>query len=315
MVILGVARSGTRLLKAILDAHPELALPNESFFLPALWTRHGATVRTRRFADDLRRIELARGRDTSWTEEDLAELGRLAPACPFATAVDAFYRAHADRHGARRYGNKTPDYIHHLDLMERAFPAAQYVHIVRDGRDAALSWGSMPDRGSRWRWPGGILDFACEWRDGVGGARRFGRGLGSARYTEVRYEDLVAAPEEQVRRVCEFLGLRFEPGMLDYWRRIPRADAFPNHPRLVEPPGPPTRDWRTDMPAPVAERFEAIAAPVLAENGYDRRHPSPSGSARAAAAAAAALSRLRRHSWRGTAWLWRKGPAWRFRPV
>jgi hypothetical protein len=298
----------------MLDGHPELAIANESFFLPALWTRHGGRVRTRRFADDLRLIELSRP-DSSWSEADLTELGRLGEEAGFAEAVDAFYRAHSVARGARRYGNKSPEYMHHLELMERAFPGVQYVHIVRDGRSAALSWSSMTESRSRLRWPTGLRGYACEWSDVVAAARRLGSAVGPGRYAEVRYEDLVSRPEAELRRLCEFLGLRFEPAMLEYWRRIPAERALPNHPRLMEPPGPDARDWRRALPPAALERLEAVAGDVLSALGYERVYPAPGTRARAAAAGAMALSRLRRATWRAAAWLWRKSPFWRFRPL
>ena len=78
---------------------------------------------------------LARLRDWGVGRADVAE--RLPAKPDFAEAVQAIYRAYADARGKPRFGDKTPSYMQELDLLERAFPGARYVHLIRDGRDAA----------------------------------------------------------------------------------------------------------------------------------------------------------------------------------
>src|SRR4029450_6951764 len=103
-----------------------------------------------------------------------------------------------------------------LDLLERVFPDARYVHLVRDGRDAALSFFEMRRR-PRFNVarPRGLASFASHWRLEVEGARQRGSRL-APRYPELRYEDLVREPETELRRICDFLELEFEPAMLAY---------------------------------------------------------------------------------------------------
>ncbi len=81
------------------------------------------------------------------------------------------------------------------------FPDAQYVHLIRDGRDAALSFLQMPEGTftRTWAHPTTPAQFACLWRKEVGDARALGRRVGAARYHEVRYEALVADPDAAVR--------------------------------------------------------------------------------------------------------------------
>jgi hypothetical protein len=60
-------------------------------------------------------------------------------------ALSALFSAYAAKHGKPRWGDKTPMYMRHLGLVERLFPDAQYVHLIRDGRDAALAFLDMPE--------------------------------------------------------------------------------------------------------------------------------------------------------------------------
>ena len=62
---------------------------------------------------------------------------RLPERPTFAEAVQSIYQLYAESQGKQRFGDKTPLYMQHLDVLDRAFPDARYVHIVRDGRDAA----------------------------------------------------------------------------------------------------------------------------------------------------------------------------------
>jgi Sulfotransferase family len=308
-MVLGVSRSGTTLLKEMLDSHSQLAIPTESYFIPQLWDRHGRHFDTEAFLDDLTR--LARVREWGVTADDVRR--RLPDTPTAADGIRAIYRSYADARGKPRYGDKTPSYMQSLGLFQRVFPDAQYVHLVRDGRDAALSFLEMrrkprfnPAR------PRGIASFASQWHLEVEGARELGRRVGPERYHELHYEDLVREPEAELRRVTAFLGLDFEPEMLAYHAGVD-AGALQDHPRLADPPTPDTRRWQEQLSPADAQLFEAIAGSTLSALGYERAYPNPSGRARAFASAVDASYRARLASWKASLALVRRSPAWRLR--
>ena len=309
VVLLGVSRSGTTVLKEMFDHHPDLAIPSESYFLPQLWDRHGEAPDPKRFVTDVGR--LPRIREWGVTPADVRE--RLPADPSFADAIQAIYRAYADRRGKRRFGDKTPAYMQRLDILERAFPGAQYVHLVRDGRDAALSFIEMRRR-PRFNWarPRGLSAFAAQWRREVEGARRFGRERAAGRYRELRYEDLVTDPQTTLRELCVFLGIEFDPAMLDYHRD---AKALVDHPRLAEAPAPGLRRWGEQMARDDGERFEAIAGELLTELGYERVYPQPSTIARAFAMVHRAALAVRIAAWHAALAFVRRTPVWRLRQV
>jgi hypothetical protein len=310
VIVLGVSRSGTTLLKEMLDRHPSLAIPPESYFVTQLWDRHGERPDPEAFVADLGR--LARLREWGVTPADVR--ARLGGRVDFAAAIEAIYSAYADSRGKPRFGDKTPAYMQRLDVLERAFPGALYVHLVRDGRDAGLSFLEMSRR-PRFNWarPRSLGSFAAQWRREVEGARHFGHGRATGHYLELRYEDLVARPEPELRAVCGFLGLEFDPAMLGY-HHDGDTRRLPDHARLVEPPSA-RRRWREQMPPRDAEVFEAVTGELIEELGYQRAHTRPSWTARARALLYRASLATRIALWEVALALVRRTPIWRLRQV
>ena len=205
--VVGAGRSGTTLLRLMLDSHPRMAIPPETHFIPRLAESFGeGPVDGPRFAAAL--AGERRFGDFGLGEAELAE--RVGPAqVPLADALRAFYAAYAARHGKPRWGDKTPGYVGSLGLIRGLLEEARFVHVIRDGRDVALAAsarnGKRPAR------------CAVVWRKAVLEAREQAAGLDG--YLEVRYEDLVRDTEPTLRRVCELVELEWDPAMLGYHER------------------------------------------------------------------------------------------------
>ena len=261
LFVLGVSRSGTTLLRVVLDRSPGIAIPDESFFIPVLARRHRGKVDRARFLDDLSRLQVLAAWDLS-----PADVGpRLRPGMRTGEAIASIFEAYAANVGKPRWGDKTPMYMRHLPLLEQLFPDAQYVHLIRDGRDAALSFLRMPEGTftRTWAHPDTSAEFACLWRTEVSSARELGLRVGSSRYLEVRYEDLIDGMEAVVKRICQFARLPYEPSMLDYLGEVDVSQK-PHQQRLLQPPTSGVRDWRTQMTGDDVGAFEAIAGELLA---------------------------------------------------
>lgn len=307
LIVLGVSRSGTTLLRVILDRSPGIAIPDESFFVPLLARRHGRTIDAGAFLDDVARIPTIR--DWGLSVDDVAK--RVRPGMPIGEAVAAIFEAYAAAAGKPRWGDKTPMYMRHLELLDELLPDAQYVHLIRDGRDAAVSFLQMPEGTftRSWAHPRTPAGFACLWRKEVADARGLGRRLGASRYHEVRYEELVASPEETVRAICAFAAIPFEPAMLDYAGAVD-VSAKPHQQRLLTPPTRGVRRWREDMSADDVTAFESVAGDLLSELGYDVES-GPSGGARPALQRAWYDARLT--AWNAAASIVQRSPLWRRR--
>jgi hypothetical protein len=279
--IVGSARSGTTLLRLILNAHPHVAVPPESRFITDLW-KGSARVSIEPTLQSI----AAHDRFAAWDvpiEAVRGELGNVSTAL-YAEVITAPHRAYARLNGKRHWGDKTPRYVEHIPFLTDLLPDARFIHLIRDGRNVALSYADVPFG------PKTVESAARLWTTRVSAGIRDGRPLG-ARYIELRYEDLIEDAEGEVKGICGFLGLEFDPGMLDFTERaraavLPRASKY--NPHVTERPMSKTRSWERDMPDRHVEVFEAVAGDLLSELGYPRRHPAPRGGARLRAALARA---------------------------
>ncbi|MCP1625609.1 sulfotransferase family protein [Pseudomonas nitroreducens] len=209
-VIVGVPRSGTTLLRFILDAHPQLAIPPETGFLLNAALLHNPAPA----AELARQLTLLPESAPAWADFALDAdhfidaAARLPEPADLAQVLRLFYSLYAARLGKSRFGDKTPSYLQHMRTVAEQLPEARFIHILRDGRDVALSWGRTwfaPEREPEL--------LTARWAQLIGDARQQGQGLP---YLEVRYDQLLNEPRTQIRRICEFIELDFHPAMLDY---------------------------------------------------------------------------------------------------
>jgi LPS sulfotransferase NodH len=302
LLILGVRRSGTTLLRVMLDRHSAMAVPDESYFVPQLADRHLRRVDPDEFVDDLRRLDTV----AEWGVPLDKVRSRLSEGMPVGAAIATVYAVYAEEQGKQRWGDKTPMYMQNLRLLERLFPDALFVHLIRDGRDAATSFLSMP-KGivtETWMHPRTAADFACQWHAEVSAARRLGRQVGGQRYLEVRYEELVGDVESVLRRICAFARLPYEPELADYAGKVD-VSAKPHQQSLSRPPTPGLRDWRTQMAPGDVAAFEHVAGDLLRELGYEtREQPNAEGRVRRASYGTRALA------WRAASFALRRSPLW-----
>ncbi|HLG09568.1 MAG TPA: sulfotransferase [Gaiellaceae bacterium] len=309
LIVLGVSRSGTTLLRVMLDRSPGIAIPDESFFVPLLARRHRGTVDPKAFLDDLSRLPTLR----AWGVSAADVAPRMRSEMGAGEAIGAIFEAYAAKAGKARWGDKTPMYMRHLPLLERLFPDAQYVHLIRDGRDAATSFLLMPTGTytRTWAHPESPAEFACLWRTEVAAARALGARVGGSRYLEVRYENLVDTTSQVVESICDFANLPFEPTMVEYAGSVDVSEK-PHQQRLRQPPTAGVRSWREDMSTIEVRAFEAVAGDLLADLGYELVDPPPRApSVRARVALGWYGARLT--AWNATASALQRSPLWRRR--
>ena len=279
--VVGVGRSGPTLLRLMLDAHPELAIPPETQFVPELIERAEAGTRGPELVE-----EIIRSR--TWSDFGLepAPLYRRVAgqdADDVATELRSFYGLYAEAQGKPRWGDKTPGYVKRMRPLGARLEEARFVHLIRDGRDVALS---RRRRGMGTGKP--MADSARLWRRRIEGARDQAKRLGG-RYLELRYEDLVADPEPELRRICVLIELDFDPAMLGYHRgsgervaelgdlaaegeRQSRSadERRGAHALAARPPDAArTEAWRSEMSDEDRAAFEGEAGALLRELGYD----------------------------------------------
>ena len=259
--VIGINGSGTTMLAEALGRHPELYMfPQETRVLPYLVHRypdsilHNLSAR-RALADTLGRSRAFWRCNSSQPLVLSNEV--LVPLNDFSSVVDAMYGHFAQLEGKQRWGDKSPMYLQHIDVLARVFPNACFIHIYRDGRDSAQSFHR------RWRQSPSRTIF--RWKKAIVLGREQGQRLGIARYFELSYEDLTADPENWMRRVCAFSGLDFCPAVLSssmqYMDESARQVA---QGRMIQN----SNKWRTYFNADQIDELEKIAGKTLADLGY-----------------------------------------------
>ncbi len=273
LFLLGFPRSGTTLLRLLLDSHSSLAIPFESFVLIDFYHKRQqygdlSTMDLRvRLVDDL----LSAKGISAWQPTVIRLDVDLDRCTSYAATVDQIFGAYARKCGKSLWGDKTPYYTSHIHVLNELFPNAKFVHLVRDGRDAALSLVRQP-----WG-PKDLLTALQQWNEIVGWSRKMGRMLPPDRYLEVRFEDLTSNPEHGLRRITAFLGIEFEPAML---RREGQLDAklparsMAFHQNLRRPVDDTLAfEWRRTLSSADQVLSSRIAGELLMELGYPVEHP------------------------------------------
>jgi hypothetical protein len=306
LFVVGCPRSGTTMLRRMLDAHPELAITPETHWVPEWFERQAGGDRnggvTREFVQSL--LESARFRKLKVGDDEVWRLFEEGEPVSYASLVEHVYDAYGRLRGKRLVGDKTPGYTKAMPLLHRLFPWAKFVHLVRDGRDVCLSatsWhqvGRLERRFPSWRQEP-VATAALWWELHVRLARDAGASMEPSHYHEMRYEELVADPAEEAGALCSFLGLAYSEAMTRFHEGRTRKDPELGSNKQWLPPTPGLRDWRTQMPEHDVELFEAVAGELLDELGYPRAFSriSADTAERAARVRTAFTQDLRARGW------------------
>jgi hypothetical protein len=212
--VVGCPRSGTTMLQLMLHSHPRVAVPPETRFLLPAYYRRRAYGDTRQ-AENRRKLAewIATGPNTKFRELglDQAEFIQTAMMGPgsFGSVIGTVFKMYAERFGKPRWGDKRPSYFKHVPVLLRMFPDAQFIHLIRDGRDCVASLREMP-----W-YSLDTYHAVANWAEAIDFGRHNAARLPEDSYYELRYEDLTADPETELKKLCVFLGEEFDPAMCE----------------------------------------------------------------------------------------------------
>jgi hypothetical protein len=206
--VLGCARSGTSLTCRLLLDHLGVNFGTESQFIIrysrrlALYGDLRVTVNMRRLLTDISRERFfARTRRNFGFVFDVDRALQSLSEPTYAGALRAIFEQFAATKGLVRWGDKTPEYNHHLDTLLELFPTAQFLHVIRDPRDVAVSHFKA-GFGSK-----SAYEAAVHWQEGLQLVRSLGARVGADQFLEFRYEDLIEDPAAAIDRVARFLGI------------------------------------------------------------------------------------------------------------
>lgn len=273
----GCGRSGTTLLRVMLGAHsalyagPELNvhtnLLSQLKDAPQFLRRAYLLYDAKTVADLTSKFDVPGDTIRHMRDESRS----------FPEFVDRFLNEAARMHGKMRWVEKTPKNVAHLAYLFEHFPESKFIHVIRDGRDVACSLRRHPEYVMR----GGELVKTNISRPIGGCIRRWVRDVTAGRafrddrrYLEVRYGDLLEQPEEQLRRVCAFLDIPFEEGMLSYHESDSykeKAAHFKPSERALKPIDAGSQGrWVRDLSHKDALIVEKEGGSLLRELGYTK---------------------------------------------
>ncbi|MGB7406208.1 MAG: sulfotransferase [Pacificimonas sp.] len=265
LFLYGFARSGTTLLTMMMGAHEGLSVP---LTVAGLWYKTAATAFSDKLAVSAEAERLAAHEKLARWKVDF-DLDAITAGVRPGHGEDfltAFHTQAAGSEGKRRWANMDIATIDHLETAARWFPEARFVHIVRDARDVALSHQGMMFSEGNW------FEIALGWSARVGAAERIGNLLGPQRHFTLRFEDLIRHTERELRRICAFADLDFDPAMLRHEERVDGripADRRGLWPELNKPPQLNKIDrWTREANDAQIYVVQEFAGPTLRALGY-----------------------------------------------
>jgi len=203
----GAGRSGTTLLRVMLDSHPYISCGPEMKVLPLICKFQ--TELKSGFAEFLNSYQVS--------DEKIDLL--------FRDLINGLFSSHLQANGKRRWAEKTPHNLLYIRQLSRIFPEARFVHVLRDGRDVAASlvemqWFDIKSKQKIW-YTENIRNAAIYWKEIVSGIRKAAVDAGVwGRYAELRYEDMIVDPKENLEELMNFLGEEWDDRLLDYYNQV-----------------------------------------------------------------------------------------------
>ncbi len=250
----GAGRSGTTLLRVILDTHPNIVCGPEFKLLP----------------------EIARLWTLGMQISPILQTYELGPR-EFNDAHRRFIESLLHRYlrasGKKRLAEKSPNNIFYFFQLSRIFPDARLIHVVRDGRDAVCSLLTMDWRDpATGRKPAYVANAAAAveyWARAVRAGLEAARALPSDSFYLLRYEDMVTRPKETLEPLFTFIGEAWDPCVLDFHLKKREgtkesSDGQVARRLYTHAAG----RWQRDLNEQDRETFKRIAGDVLVELGY-----------------------------------------------
>jgi Sulfotransferase family len=282
LFIVGCPRSGTTLLRRLVDAHPLVAVIDEMRWIASFFERREGLTPEGLVTPELvdRLLAYDRFATLEISREQLGRLIDTGDPVPYPNFVAAIFDLYGRAQGKSLVGDKTPRYARRIGTLHALWSHARFVHLIRDGRDVCtsiLNWKKAERALGRFS-PWGedqVTTAGLWWEWHVRLGREDGGSLAPELYHEVRYEELVSRPAETCETLCSFLDLPYDDAMLKFHEGRTKMKPGRDAKRAWLPITSGLRDWRTQMPVEDLERFEAAAGDLLEELDYPRACPHP----------------------------------------
>jgi hypothetical protein len=236
--LVGAERSGTTVLRLMLNCHPQITWCNEFEYTVDQMTERDSWPNLSKYYD--------------WLEihRVFQDTGFVIDRClNYPQLVNSFLVQRREREEKSIVGAT----VHrHFDKLLRIWPDARFIHLIRDGRDVARSCIGMG-------WAGNVWTGSQRWLEAEQLWTRLVRDLPEERYTEIRYETLIKDPVSTLTHLCNFIGVPYDDTMLTYPETT--SYSFPNAKYLGQ--------WRRKLSNREIQLVEARIGKMLKERGYE----------------------------------------------
>ena len=270
--VVGAGRSGTTLLQLMLNAHPDIAIAGElGFFDEILLLRSKIPdLSNPERIDQLFALLPSLARHQYLTEvEAIFPTAQARLQADAAPSYEKLYRyileGYGRLRGARRFGEKTPSNIRHLEALVAIFPNCKVIHVVRDPRANVASRRKMPMMSTD------VITNTIKWNIDIYYGIAFSQTY-HQNYCEINYEKLVSDPVTTLQHVCHFLGEPYDDRMLEYHRSS--QEYIKDEPWKAGTEKPVYRSsieaWRRELSEGQIYLIERIAGRQMTRYGYAR---------------------------------------------
>lgn len=277
--VIGNPRSGTTLLRLMLNRHEKIVVPPEcgfSVWLSSEFSDSDFSSQDVRMKFISQVVQSRKFETWGLGESEINHFVQSQQVMRYRDIVLSIYILYGLKNGRSPLlvGDKNNYYIKHLDTLDRLFDQPKYVFISRDGRDVACSYRALQtiQAGSKYSptLPDRMDEIAAEWVQNNAGVIAYLEKF-PERCMLIRYEDLINSPERELRRACNFFGVDYRPTMLSYYEGNDEPREFLAWKEKVMQP--PDREnsgmYRRLLSHDEIRIFEEIAKDTLNYFGYD----------------------------------------------
>lgn len=279
--VVSSGRSGTTLLISILNASQQIYFPYESDFIARAYPFYQQEQNfSRPNYQEIVKFFRETSQPKGWgmTEEYLLSFLKERAPQTLRDINTIICEAYHQKQGTEdlMWGIKAPVLIASIDRILAVYPEAKIIHIVRDGRDVCLSYKSVHEKSKVKFGPQGVFANALYWVDGLRQVERFHQ----HQVYEFRYEDLLKNAEYELKNLCDFLAIEYDPSMHnDFYSQKDNEVILPErlmkiHDRVqgnLDPKN--TQKYLTKMSKVDRFIFELIAVPYLKKYQYPSEFP------------------------------------------
>jgi len=267
LFLIGAQRSGTTLMRLILNAHSQIAIPEEGTFLMPLLKKRllkreisGPFLKTLLSYFALNPQFKLWGHDFSEYFAQLSKRGRTT----VRELMSGIFSVYSGSEGKIIWGDKTPSFFRKIDILFALFPKAKFIHIVRDGRDVFDSWRKMdPSKNNS-------PLIAIDWSYKLFRIEKSFTKIPPENRITIRYEDLLENPEKAIKSVCSLAGVEYEATMLEFHRTSHKYIGTHHSKLIFKPLSKNNRyKWKNNLTNRETRSFTLLARYFLKKYNYE----------------------------------------------